>query len=196
MFFVRFTKYLLVFVIVSVYQFFISMCFRFIDQRTNPLWELGRTALIIALIQFLIYQCLVLCFQRKLPGVLIIFLHYVITLLIVLFLSPYLDHNDTGIGYGHSEFLLNYTISYLLLIIILVLYAFRCMGAPSRRRFPPNIFLLGNSGKLNADKQSRAAVTAKQQPEELHLAKQSSDATSSCESSVSPDSSNQEIEPL
>ena len=121
----QYAKYLLIFILLSAYQLATSACFRLIDQRTQSFFELGRNALIIALIQFVVFGLLALCFRRKRAFIFMMILHYFITISLSFLLLPYLDHDLAMEGYSHSDFVLNYTISYLVLGIIILLFAIR-----------------------------------------------------------------------
>lgn len=102
----QYAKYLLILILLSAYQLATSACFRLIDQRTQSFFELGRNALIIALIQFVVFGLLALCFRRKRAFIFMMILHYFITISLSFLLLPYLDHDLAMEGYRHSDFVI------------------------------------------------------------------------------------------
>ena len=132
----QFAKYLL---FLSAYHLATSVCFRLIDQRTQSFFEMGRNALIVALIQLLIFGLLALFFRRKRSFIFMMILHYFLTISLILLLLPYVDHDLAGEGYQHPDLLLNYTISYLILGIIILLFAIRRIISPARSHLLPSI---------------------------------------------------------
>lgn len=170
----QYAKYLLIFILLSAYQLATSACFRLIDQRTQSFFELGRNALIIALIQFIVFGLLALCFRRKRAFIFMMILHYFITISLSWLLLPYLDHDLAMEGYRHSDFVLNYTISYLVLGIIILLFAIRHIISPTQRHLLPNISETTNEKNHHVDNdtqmhaQTQQSLHETQQTEQTH----------------------------
>lgn len=168
----QYAKYLLIFILLSAYQLATSACFRLIDQRTQSFFELGRNALIIALIQFVVFGLLVLCFRRKRAFIFMMILHYFITISLSWLLLPYLDHDLAMEGYRHSDFVLNYTISYLVLGIIILLFAIRHIISPTQRHLLPNISETTNEKNHHVDNDTQMLTQTQQSPDETQKTEQ------------------------
>ena len=168
----QYAKYLLIFILLSAYQLATSACFRLIDQRTQSFFELGRNALIIALIQFVVFGLLALCFRRKRAFIFMMILHYFITISLSWLLLPYLDHDLAMEGYRHSDFVLNYTISYLVLGIIILLFAIRHIISPTQRHLLPNISETTNEKNAHVDNDTQMLTQTQQSPHETQQTEQ------------------------
>ena len=169
----QYAKYLLIFILLSAYQLATSACFRLIDQRTQSFFELGRNALIIALIQFVVFGLLTLCFRRKRrTSVFMIILHYFITISLSSLLLPYFNHDLTMEGYRHSDFVLNYTISYLVLGIIILLFAIRHIISPTQGHLLSRFSETTNKKNAHVDNDTQMHTQTQQSPLETQQTEQ------------------------
>lgn len=168
----QYAKYLLIFILLSAYQLATSACFRLIDQRTQSFFELGRNALIIALIQFVVFGLLVLCFRRKRAFIFMMILHYFITISLSFLLLPYLDHDLAMEGYRHSDFVLNYTISYLVLGIIILLFAIRHIISPTQGHLLSRFSETTNKKNAHVDNDTQMHTQTQQSPLETQQTEQ------------------------
>mgnify|MGYP001146535339 CR=1 FL=1 len=171
----QYAKYLLIFILLSAYQLATSACFRLIDQRTQSFFELGRNALIIALIFWMPEYnrlLLALCFRRKRAFIFMMILHYFITISLSWLLLPYLDHDLAMEGYSHSDFVLNYTISYLVLGIIILLFAIRHIISPTQGHLLSRFSETTNKKNAHVDNDTQMHTQTQQSPLETQQTEQ------------------------
>lgn len=168
----QYAKYLLIFIFLSAYQLATSACFRLIDQRTQSFFELGRNALIIALIQFVVFGLLALCFRRKSAFIFMVILHYFITISLSFLLLSYLDHDLAMEGYRHSDFVLNYTISYLVLGIMILLFAIRHIISPTQGHLLSRFSETTNKKNVHVDNDTQMHTQTQQSPHETQQTEQ------------------------